>query len=374
MPSLAVPDSSPNSGFFHAVRRFVPFINRAGRSSDGPDAALQDRAAASHSEWIRRAAQACEAAARGDLEVRILHCHEGGEIERLMLAINDVLDRTEAFVREAGAPLQAANDERFYRRVVLRGMLGSFRRTSELINLACGEMAKNHGALESANENRRALADQFEASVQKVVSALVTSATHVNDAAKELAAAAGTAAAEGNESNAAPALAVSRPSSAPSVVSTPAATSPRAQLPGANVAAAAAPAAATSRELNAVVGDLLQASQRIGGVVKLIAQIAAQTNLLALNATIEAARAGEVGRGFGVVAAEVKSLSQQTAKATDQIRREITAVRDTAQSTANLVGSMSRRISEMTEISSQVSHQADELSASVDEFLRTIRA
>ena len=367
--------SAPHrTGFLQNLRRFIPFLGPR-RVGNGDAAGLNTESVnpvasrlSWRFEWIARAAEVCESAARGDLEVRILRCHEGGDVERLVHAINDLLDRTEAFVREAGAPLEAANQARFYRRVVLRGMLGSFRRTSELINRACQDMSQNHAALHEAAENRRALADQFEASVQKVVSALVASAGQVNDAAQALSAAAGSA-------GAAPQVASQSPS--PQSAPTPRAavgTQPSAppSHPPSRVSASAPTTA--GRELNTVVAELVEASQRIGGVVKLISQIAAQTNLLALNATIEAARAGEVGRGFGVVANEVKGLSQQTAKATDQIRREITAVRDTAQSTADLVGSMSRRISDMSEISSHVSNQATELSESVDNFLRTIRA
>ena len=60
--------------------------------------------------------------------------------------------------------------------------------------------------------------------------------------------------------------------------------------------------------------------------MELISSIARQTNLLALNATIEAARAGEAGRGFAVVASEVKTLAGQTAKATEEISRQVAGI------------------------------------------------
>lgn len=74
------------------------------------------------------------------------------------------------------------------------------------------------------------------------------------------------------------------------------------------------------------VQGLADSVNRIGEVVNLINDIASQTNLLALNATIEAARAGDAGKGFAVVASEVKSLAVQTAKATEEIVEQVTAI------------------------------------------------
>ncbi len=65
---------------------------------------------------------------------------------------------------------------------------------------------------------------------------------------------------------------------------------------------------------------LSEQNQAIGEIIATVRDLAEQSNLLAVNAAIEANKAGELGRGFTVVAQEVKSLSEQSKKATSQIR------------------------------------------------------
>ncbi|MCJ2074756.1 PAS domain S-box protein [Methylobacterium sp. E-016] len=125
----------------------------------------------------------------------------------------------------------------------------------------------------------------------------------------------------------------------------------------------AAQAVEQAQRTGSIVTGLSGQAAQIGDVVTLIQGIAAQTNLLALNATIEAARAGMAGKGFAVVASEVKALAEQTAKATDQIRGQISATQAAAREAVDAIGSIQGTIRSLDEVSGAIAAAVEEQSA-----------
>jgi methyl-accepting chemotaxis protein len=132
-------------------------------------------------------------------------------------------------------------------------------------------------------------------------------------------------------------------------------------------------AANEAERTNAVVSGLAQAAQKIGEVVDLITDIADQTNLLALNATIEAARAGDAGKGFAVVANEVKSLAGQTAKATEDIGRQIGEVQTETQTAVSAIGGISEIINRINEVASAIASAVEQQDAATQEIARNVQ-
>jgi methyl-accepting chemotaxis protein len=120
------------------------------------------------------------------------------------------------------------------------------------------------------------------------------------------------------------------------------------------------------------VSRLGESSRTIGDVVKVISSIAEQTNLLALNATIEAARAGDAGKGFAVVANEVKELSQETARATEDIARRVEAIQADTTSAVSAIAEVSEVISQINDYQTTIASAVEEQTATTNEMNRSV--
>ncbi|RXH42445.1 methyl-accepting chemotaxis protein [Bradyrhizobium zhanjiangense] len=131
-------------------------------------------------------------------------------------------------------------------------------------------------------------------------------------------------------------------------------------------------AVAGREQARSTIQALAGSVKKIAEVSDLIGGIAGQTNLLALNATIEAARAGEAGRGFAVVAAEVKSLSDQTAKSTEEIGRLIAEIQTSTQAAVDAVETMGGHIVEIDGVATSVAAAMEEQDAATREITRSI--
>jgi methyl-accepting chemotaxis protein len=140
----------------------------------------------------------------------------------------------------------------------------------------------------------------------------------------------------------------------------------------AEAARAAQDAVERAHATGATLRGLAESANQIGDVVRLITDIARQTNLLALNATIEAARAGDAGKGFAVVASEVKTLASQTARATEQISTQISAIQAATGDAVGAVQEVANAIQRVNGVASAIAAAVEEQTATTNEISRVV--
>ncbi|WP_053333597.1 methyl-accepting chemotaxis protein [Gemmatimonas phototrophica] len=333
--------------------------------------ALRAELAALH-DGIARIVDVCERTAEGDLEPRVLGIPRDGPLGGLSSGINRLLDLTDAFVREARASLQHASREQYWRRVLERGLPGTYRGAARLINEATDQMSAKTQQLKNAEISRLRLADEFEAAIKVVVDNVAAAATEARATAESLL---GTADHTTTRSTivAAAAEETSRSMDAVAAASEEiAATVSHIEGQSRQGLDVAGEAVMAARHAGAVVTGLAQASGQISRVVKLITDIASQTRLLALNANIEAARAGEYGRGFAVVASEVKTLATRTGDATGEIEKQVHDIQKATNDAVEAIESIGGAISRMHDVSSSVNESVQSQRLATDDITRNI--
>ncbi len=280
--------------------------------------------------------------------------------------------REEAAQREQEAREREAQEARRRQEEETRAAEEERKREAEEAQRQAEERARIEAEARRKRE-MNALADAFEASVKKVVQTVSAAATQLQSSSTALA-----ATAEETTRQTSAVAAASEQASAN--VQTVAAASEELSSSISEIARQVSQSAQVARQATdraratgATVDSLSVAAAKIGEVLNLISTIASQTNLLALNATIEAARAGEAGKGFAVVASEVKSLANQTARATDEIARQIGAVQGATQEAVVAIQEIGRTIEEISQISTTIASAVEEQTSATDEISRNVQ-
>ena len=314
---------------------------------------------------LRRTKEVCQAADRGDFETRLIYITEGGDMGGLQNAVNAMIDRSDAYVRESMACLNYVAANKYFRTILKKGMTGSFLNAANTVN----------GATESMKakvDNFTQVADNFEANMKQVVNTVASAATELQSTAQGMEA---TASSTSQQATTVAAAAEEASANVQTVASAAEELSSSISEISRQVAQSTQIAGTAVVEVdgaNEKVQGLAEAANKIGEVVALITDIADQTNLLALNATIEAARAGEAGKGFAVVASEVKNLANQTAKATEEISSHISGIQGATQDAVGAIGSIGGIINQMNEIASTIAAAVEEQGAATQEIARNV--
>jgi methyl-accepting chemotaxis protein len=294
----------------------------------------------------------------------------GRGMSRPLTAITDVMNRLSSGDTDVTIPGGNRKDE-------LGSMAGAvdvFRRN--MIEARTLRDAQEAAKLQTEEEKKalqRQMADRFEADVKSVVGAVARATEDMQRAAVKI-----TESVNGTSEQATAAAAASEEASA-SVNTVAAATEELASsvaeigrqvTHSSDVADAAVTKAGQTTEM---VGSLAAASEKIGDVLRLIGAIASQTNLLALNATIEAASAGEAGRGFAVVASEVKNLASQTAKATEEIAGQVSAIQSSTSDCVAAIGGIGNTIREISGIAITIAAAVEQQGSATREIARSVQ-
>ncbi|MDT3687577.1 MAG: methyl-accepting chemotaxis protein [Pseudorhodoplanes sp.] len=341
-----------------------------------------------HSAVLAKIGSVAQEIRKGNFEARITNISEGGSLGDVQHKVNDVIDRCDAFIREATASLDAACRNIHYRRIVVTGLQGSFRIAAEKVN---GSIEAQKRAIEQARieadaqhakivdsiaqglrnlaegnltfrmtdlpESYRQIRDDFNgamAQLQDTIRNIVISSAEVSNAAAEIATSTTDLSQRTEEQAASLEQTSSSMEQMAATVKKNAENAQHANQLTRQTREVADRGGAVVAQAVAAMAEIEQSSGRISDIISVIDEIARQTNLLALNAAVEAARAGEAGRGFAVVASEVRTLAQRSSQAAKDIKDLIISSADQVKNGVDLVNRAGGSLNEILDSIRQV--------------------
>ncbi len=125
------------------------------------------------------ATEVCSQIGWGNFEVRAKDYTEAGEVRELMTSMNHMIDRTDAFLREAAASMTAIENNRYYRRIQPGGLNGSYLQNAEIMNMAIETIKGRVGAFRQST-------DSFESQISQIAQSLMASAEQMTGTAEEM--------------------------------------------------------------------------------------------------------------------------------------------------------------------------------------------
>lgn len=319
---------------------------------------------------IKKVTDSMNLAANGDVNTRILHIRNYNETGLLALRTNQLLDILEAFLKEAGASMEAASRRAYFRKIITTGMRGIFGRSAAEISRVMDLMHERDDAYEKGLSR---MTDEFDKNITTFLTELSKSSSMLQKIAQDLTTLSHESLAQSQDLSNVSDISASSVNTVVSTTEELSASVREINMQLSRASGISADAVKKSHEATGAITQLQQGAQKIGEIVSFIGDIAEQTNLLALNATIEAARAGEAGKGFAVVASEVKGLANKTSDATSEITAHINELVKAIEMTVTVIQEMGSVIEQIDESSSSIASAMEEQSAALSEIVNTMQ-
>ena len=130
---------------------------------------------------IRRAAGIVGAVADGDFEQRIIGVSSDPEVAEMENAINRLIDRTDAYLRESQTCVEYVRKNKHFRLIPETGMVGSFKAAARAVNTTLYSIKDRHEGFLDLGSKLESQLSEVMGKVSETISALRGNAASLDD-------------------------------------------------------------------------------------------------------------------------------------------------------------------------------------------------